>query len=188
MGSLTLAMFMTLDGFTETPEGDMIGPDWSDDLRTHWAGVNAREGQMLLYGRTSFEFNSTFWPTMAEKAPTADFHDFAEVMNGLPKAVVSNTLSEVGWNAKVLSGPLDKTLRELKGEFPGEIVCVGGMTLAKGLLASNELDELRLLLLPQIAVRGRSIFGDDGLERHFTLVSNRSLDTGAVVLSYQTRR
>jgi dihydrofolate reductase len=188
MGSLTLAMFMTLDGFTETPEGEMIGPEWSDDLRTHWAAVNAREGQMLLYGRTSFEFNSVFWPTMVEKAPEPDFRAFAEVMNRLPKAVISNTLSEAGWNATVLSGPLDESLRKLKDEFAGEIVAVGGMTLAKGLLASDELDELRLLLLPQTAVRGLSIFGDDGLERRFTLVSNHSLDTGAVVLSYQTKR
>jgi hypothetical protein len=70
----------------------MIGPKWSDDLRAHWARVNARAGQMLLYGRTSFESNSTFWPMMAEKATAADFRAFAEVMNRLPKAVVSNTL------------------------------------------------------------------------------------------------
>jgi dihydrofolate reductase len=84
-------------------------------------------------------------------------------------------------------GNAHEAIRKLKGEFSGEIVAVGGMKLALGLLASGELDELRLLLLPQIAVRGRSIFGDDGLERRFTLVSNRSLDTGAVVLSYQTK-
>jgi dihydrofolate reductase len=188
MGSLTLAMFMTLDGFTETTEGEMIGPDWSDDLRAHWAEVNARDGQMLLYGRTSFEFNSTFWPMMAEKAPAADFRAFAGVMNGLPKAVVSNTLVDVGWNGRVVSGPLGDAVRKVKDEFPGEIVAVGGMQLARGLLASGELDELRLLLLPRIAVRGRSIFGVDGLDRRFTLVSNQSLDTGAVVLSYQTKR
>jgi dihydrofolate reductase len=188
MGSLTLAMFMTLDGFTETTDGEMIGPDWLEDLRTHWAEVNARDGQMLLYGRTSFEFNSTFWPTMAEKAPAADFRSFAEVMNRLPKAVVSGTLSGAGWNASVVSGPLDTAVRKLKGEFPGEIVAVGGMKLARGLLASGELDELRLLLLPRIAVRGRSIFANDGLDRRFTLVSNQSLDTGAVILSFQTKK
>jgi dihydrofolate reductase len=188
MGSLTLAIFMTLDGFTETTDGEMIGPDWSDDLLTHWAEVNAREGQMLLYGRTSFKFNSTFWPTMVEKGLTADFRAFAEVMNRLPKAVVSTTLSEVGWNGRVVSGPLDEAVAKLKGEFAGEIVAIGGMTLAKGLLASDELDGLRLLLLPQIAVSGRSIFADNGLERRFTLASNQSLDTGAVVLSYQAKR
>jgi dihydrofolate reductase len=188
MGSLTLAMFMTLDGFTETPEGEMIGPEWSDDLRTKWGEVNAAQGQMLLYGRTSFEFNATFWPNMATNAPSADFRAFADVMNALPKAVVSSTLSDVGWNGKVLPGPLDEALRKVKSEFSGEIVCVGGMTLARGLLASDELDGLRLLVLPRTAVRGRSIFGDDGLDRRFILVSNESLDTGAVVLSYQTKR
>ena len=188
MGSLTLAMFMTLDGFTQTPDGDMIGPDWSDDLRTHWAEVNARDGQMLLYGLTSFEFNSTFWPTMAETAPAPDFRAFADVMNRLPKAVVSRTLSDVGWNASVLSGPLDESLRKLKAEFPGEIVAVGGTTLARGLLASAELDEFRLLLLPRTVARGRSIFDGNGLDRRFALVSNQSLNTGAVILSYQTKR
>jgi dihydrofolate reductase len=187
MGSLTLAMFVTLDGFTETPEGDMIGPDWSDDLRHHWAGVNARDGHMLLYGRASFEFNAAFWPAMAEKAPDADFRAFAEVMNRLPKAVVSSTLSDAGWNANVLRGPLDTSLATLKSSFSGEIVAVGGMKLARGLLSSPELDELRLLLLPRIAARGRSIFDENGLDRRFTLMSNQSLDTGAVVLSYQTQ-
>ncbi|MGH3733155.1 MAG: hypothetical protein ACRDVC_07250 [Acidimicrobiales bacterium] len=70
-------MFMTLDGFTETKEGELIGPEWSNDLRTQWAQVNVREGQMLLYGRTSFELISTFWPRMADEAPTADFREFA---------------------------------------------------------------------------------------------------------------
>jgi dihydrofolate reductase len=188
MGSLTLAMFMTLDGFTETTNGEMIGPDWSEDLRTHWGEVNAREGQMLLYGRTSFQYNSTFWPMMAENAPAEDFRAFAHVMNQLPKAVVSSTLADVDWNATVVRGPLDEAARKLKSEFPGEIVAVGGMTLARGLLASGELDKLRLLLLPRTVGRGRSIFAENGLDRRFTLVSNQSLDTGAVILSYQTKR
>jgi dihydrofolate reductase len=88
----------------------------------------------------------------------------------------------------MVSGPLGEAARKVKDEFAGEIVAVGGMQLARGLLASCELDELRLLLLPRIAVRGRSIFGDDALDQRFTLVSNQSLDTGAVVLSYQTKR
>jgi hypothetical protein len=33
-GSLTLATFVTQGRFTETLDGEMIGPDWSDELRT----------------------------------------------------------------------------------------------------------------------------------------------------------
>jgi dihydrofolate reductase len=108
------------------------------------------------------------------------------MMNRLPKTVVSDTLSEVGWNARGERAARSGAAKTEK-RFPGDIVAVGGMALARGLLASGEIDELRLLLLPQIAVRGRSIFGDDGLDRRFTLVSNQTLDAGAVVLSYQTK-
>jgi hypothetical protein len=65
-------MFLSLDGFTETTDGEMIGPEWSDDLRTHWAEVSAREGQMLLYGRTSFEYNATFhWSRISLSTPAS---------------------------------------------------------------------------------------------------------------------
>ena len=44
MGTLTAAMFMTVDGFTEKPDGTLISPAWSDDLQVHWSGATAHEG------------------------------------------------------------------------------------------------------------------------------------------------
>jgi len=41
---------------TETPDGRLISPDWSDEMQQHWSGANAHDGQLLLYGRTAFEF------------------------------------------------------------------------------------------------------------------------------------
>jgi hypothetical protein len=99
---------------------------------------------------------------MAKEAPAGDFRSFADVLNRLSKTVVSGRLSVVGRNARVLSAPLDEAMRILKGEYPGEIVAVGEMKLARGLLASGELDEVRLLRLPRIAVRGRSILATTG--------------------------
>ena len=37
MAKLVLAMFMSLDGHIEGPNGEFVGPDWSDDMQTHWS-------------------------------------------------------------------------------------------------------------------------------------------------------
>jgi dihydrofolate reductase len=187
VGSLVLGMFMTLDGFTETSDGEMIGPSWSDDLQTYWAEANAHDGIVLLYGRRAFEYNASFWPAMADNVNQPEgFREFAGVMNRLPKVVVSSTLSSVGWNATVMSGPLDDVARTVKSQYEGDVVAVGGMKLATGLLASEELDELRLLYLPQIAGQGRSIFAQEIAPRRLALTSNRTMDTGAFIATYRT--
>jgi dihydrofolate reductase len=188
MGSLVLTMFMTLDGYTETPEGALISPDWSGDLQAHWAGENAREGTLLLYGRNSFQYNAQMWPAAAEHPSSpAEFRSFVELMNSLPKAVVSSTLTEVGWNGRVLSGALTESVRQLKSDFAGDIIATGGMQLATTLLASDQVDRLRILLMPRIAGTGRSIFNASATPQDFELVDNQTMDTGAVILTYRRR-
>lgn len=188
MGTLTLTTFMTLDGFTETADGTLISPEWSADLQAHWAGENARDGAMLLYGRVSWEFNSRLWPAAADDPSSPEpFRAFARVMNALPKAVISDTLTDVGWNGRVLSGPLVDSLRTLKREFSGDIVATGGMRLASGVLASGEVDRLRILLMPRIIGAGRSIFGVEQPARDFDLVESQPMDTGAIILTYRPR-
>ncbi|MFF1572296.1 dihydrofolate reductase family protein [Leifsonia sp. NPDC058292] len=130
MGTLTVAMFMTLDGFTETPQGDLISPDWSDEMQQYWSGANAHEGQPLLYGRTAFEFNSAYWPTADVDSNPDDYRAFARTMNALPKVVLSNGLGEVGWNATVERGPLAEAVGRIKHSHDGEIVAVGGISIA----------------------------------------------------------
>jgi dihydrofolate reductase len=189
VGILTLAMFMTLDGQTETTGGGTITPAWSDDLQTHWAEANARDGHLLLYGSEAFRFNAPFWmAAVDDESQPRSFRAFAHVMNRLPKVVMSNSLTEAGWNATVASGPLDPALHRLKGDFDGEIVAVGGMRFASSLLASPELDQLRLLVLPCIAGPGRSFFDRSDAGRDLSLVSSQVLSTGAMVLTYRYTR
>src|SRR4051812_47641372 len=102
MGTLTAAMFMTLDGFTETEDGELISPAWSDDMQQYWSGANAHEGQTLLYGRVAYEFNAAYWPMAAEdESNPSDYRAFARTMNTLPKVVVSDTLPEAEWNTTI---------------------------------------------------------------------------------------
>ena len=61
MSKVILAMFMSLDGFIEGPDGEFVPPDWSGDLQRYWADDNTDAAGTLLYGRVNFQFNAGFW-------------------------------------------------------------------------------------------------------------------------------
>src|SRR5579871_738168 len=82
MAKLVLSMFLSLDGYVEGPNGQFIPPAWSDDFGRHWAQANLERASRLLYGRTNFEFNKTFWTDPEGPAAGAPH---AAVMNSLPK-------------------------------------------------------------------------------------------------------
>jgi hypothetical protein len=58
MPKIILAMFATLEGFVEAPDGKMIGPAWSGDLERCWREANTAGDITLLYGRRAFEQNA----------------------------------------------------------------------------------------------------------------------------------
>ncbi|MGO4533709.1 dihydrofolate reductase family protein [Leifsonia sp. 2MCAF36] len=184
MGTLTVAMFMTLDGYTETSDGDLISPDWSDDMQQYWSGANAHDGQLLLYGRTAFKFNASYWPTADTEQNGDEYRAFARTMNRLPKVVVSNTLKAPGWNATVESGPLDEAVTRIKQQHEGEIVAVGGISLISALIGTRLVDHYRLLIMPRFAGGGRSIFHNGGPGESLRLIDTRQMDTGALLLNY----
>ena len=111
-------------------------------------------------------------------------------MNALPKVVVSDTLSDVGWNATIETGPLAQVVDRVKRRFDGEIVAVGGVGLVRSLVTEGLADRFRFLLMPEMAGAGRSIFdpsmGGDGSARpaQLELVSNQTMDTGAIIVEY----
>ena len=185
MSRLILSMFLTLDGFVERPDGVLIRPDWSDDLEQHWSRPNIAPGSLLLYGRRAFEQNAPLWPAMAQdEKNSAEFRALARTMNELPKVVVSRTLKNTGWNATVSDQPLEETVRRLKEEFRGDIVAVGGVTLAASLLAADLVDEYRLLLMPQLSGTGHSLFKQAHAPLALRLQDVHRMDTGAVRLTY----
>ena len=133
MSRMILSMFMSIDGYVEYPDGSLIRPEWSDDLEQHWSRPNVMPGSLLLYGRRAFEQNAPLWPAMAADPKNSEaFRALARTMNELPKVVVSRTLESAAWNATISREPLAETVRELTARFSGDIIAVGGVTLAAG--------------------------------------------------------
>ena len=182
MANLVLAMFISLDGYIEGPNGEFAPPPWSDEVAAHWSNHSLPLAAHLIYGRTNFEFNKGFWTS-----PDAAGMSEAEIMNRRPKTVVSTTLSgDPGWNGALVNDDLAGAVARLKAEVTGgDIYCFGGAGLANSLMAEDLVDEYRLMVTPSLLGGGKRLFGDDRPKVGLTLVESRALDVGSVILHYR---
>lgn len=190
MAKLILAMFTSLDGYIEGPNG-FVPPAWSGDLETHWSGYALERAGHLVYGRVNFLFNKGFW-SLAETDPSSPAAGIphAAVMNRLPKTVVSSTLSgDPGWNATLAGPDLAAAIGALKSSLEGkDIYCFGGAGVANSLVGHDLVDEYRLMVTPTIFGDGKRLF-EPGLPKlGLDLIETHPLDTGAVILHYRRKR
>jgi dihydrofolate reductase len=186
MPKVILAMFMSLDGFIEGPQGEFVPPDWSDELQRYWADDNVDAAGMLLYGRVNFQFNAGFWQAAeTDDANAPQFRAFARRMNGLPKLVFSRTLENPGWNGRVVKADIAGEIARQK-QAPGkDLVMFGGAGIARSFMALGLIDEYRLMVAPVLLGAGKPLFAGGYERRKLTLAGARQLDTGAMLLSYR---
>jgi class 3 adenylate cyclase len=183
---LVVREFMTLDGVMEAP-----GFEEHRDGRNGWAMQVADEElqddnqqqafstDAFLFGRTTYNIWAAFWPTGPEAG------GMKELIDRLPKYVVSKTLEDPGWNNTiVLRGDLEDEIRRLKAVPGGDLVLYGSADLVDGLLALDLIDELRILVFPVILGSGKHLFRDGIDTRHLRLLKSRTFPSGAVLLTY----
>jgi dihydrofolate reductase len=185
MAKLVLSMFMSLDGYVEGPDG-FLPPPWSDEVEREWSGYSLARAGHLLYGRANFLFNKQFWSAAATDptSPAAGI-SYADTMNRLPKTVVSRTLAgDPGWNARLAGPDLAGAVLRLKREAPQDVYCFGGARLANSLLALDLVDEMRLMVTPQMLGSGKRLFEPGRPALDFALIDAKRLDTGSVILHH----
>jgi dihydrofolate reductase len=185
MSSLVLAMFVSLDGYIEGPNGEFFPPPWSAEVSSAWANHNLKNAAHLLYGRVNFNFNKEYWTS-----PAAVGQAETEAMNQLPKTVVSTTLSgDPGWNGMLAGSDLTETVQELKAKVSaGDIYCFGGAGIAKSLMTHDLIDEFYLMLIPHLLGGGKRLFEPGIPKMDLTLMRVTALDVGSVILQYAKNR
>jgi dihydrofolate reductase len=190
MAKLVLAMFTSLDGYTDRPGGQFVPPAWSGDLAKHWADYGLERAGHLIYGRTNFLFNKSFWsPAETDPASPAAGIPHAATMNRLRKTVVSRTLTgDPGWNGTIVRDDLAGVVARLKEEISGDLYCFGGAGIAGSLVALDLPDEYRIMITPELFGEGNRLFGKAGPRVPLQLIEARPLDTGAVILHYRRNR
>src|SRR4051812_26734907 len=104
MGRIVVTEFVSLDGVLEDPGGseDFKYGGWSFEFDRGADGDaykldETRATAALLLGRTTYEAFADAWPSREG--------EFADLLNALPKYVVSSTLTQPSWNnTTVLDG------------------------------------------------------------------------------------
>lgn len=179
MRKVLAAINMTIDGICDHTKGIA-----DDEVHQHYEEL-IRGGDVILYGRTTFELMK-FWKTLVEN-PTGDktMDDFAAAIDNIPKIVFSRTLRDPEWESATI------TRRGLKEEVldliqqPGGTILVGSRSLIIALMNLGLIDEFQLTVHPMIAGDGLSLFENISDGKALKLLKTKTFGCGAVTLYYE---
>ena len=182
MRKLSSFMVVTLDGFYEGPNGEFDWPNVDEEFN-EFGIEQLNDTDLLLFGRVTYEGMAGYWPTPAARQ---DDPLVAELMNTLPKVVVSTTLTSADWsNSRVVGGNLAEEVTKLKQQ-PGKAIAVfGSPSLTVSLLELGLVDELRVMVNPIVLGDGRSLFRTTRDRLRLELRQTRTFSSGNVLLTYR---
>jgi dihydrofolate reductase len=169
--------FISLDGVVESPD-QWHFPYFDDEMGEAVGGGFATTDAMLM-GRVLYDEWAAYWPDHADEP-------FGDVINGMQKYVVSDSLDAAAWqNTEVIGGDVAAKLAALKAQDGGDISMSGSATTVRWLLRAGLLDELNLLVHP-IAVGGglARLFPSDEPAVPLRLLRAKTFGSGVLDLSY----
>jgi dihydrofolate reductase len=166
---------LSLDGVAENP--DAIIADWDEAMDENLARVIATQDTVLL-GHRTYDDWAAFWPT-------SEIEPFATFINGVEKFVAASSAPASSWShATAIEGDLGDFVIDLKQRSGNDIGVHGSIALAQSLLDLGLVDELRLVVAPDVQVRGRKLF-DNVPPARLTLTRQITSPTGHLLLDYQ---
>lgn len=190
MRKIIVSEFMSLDGVIQAPggaeedteggfqQGGWTWPYWHDDIGTHFFAAMS-ESDALLLGRKTWQIHGGAFEPMEAGDP------FGDVMNSMPKYVVSTTLADTSaWrNSTLINDNVVEQVRALKAQ-PGKNILIDGSSVLVQTLASHDLvDEYQLLVYPVVLGGGKTIF-PAGTRLDLTLVETHTFPSGVVLMRY----
>lgn len=191
MRKLIVAVMVSLDGVIQ-------GPGGPDEDRSNgfalggWAWPYASDGEAmdglfsqpfaLVLGRRTYDIFAGYWPKVSSDATHGAI---ADAFNAATKHVATHHPDTLAWaNSDALGKDVVGALRALKQQEGPDLVTQGSSELLHQLLASDVVDELRLLVYPVLLGRGKRLFDDGAQPTAFRLSDSRTTSTGVVVSRY----
>jgi dihydrofolate reductase len=165
----------TEDGFTH---GGWTGPFWHDDIGAHFFEEMSQTDALLL-GRKTWQIHGGAFEPMPAGDP------FGDLMNSMPKYVVSTTLTTASaWrNSTLISKNVVEEVRALKAQSSKNIAIDGSSVLVHTLAEHDLIDEYNLHVYPVVLGSGKKLF-PEGLHVHLHLIESRPIPSGVVLMRY----
>jgi len=170
---------ITLDGYFEgTQNWDLSFHEtiWGPELeRLSLEQLHAAD--YLVFGRVTYEGMAAYW--REEKGEIAD------LMNAIPKIVVSGTLKSAHWNnTTLIKANASEEIRKLKEEGGQDMYVFGSSILSETLINDKLFDEYRIGIAPVILGTGRPLFKQGTASQALNLLSTQPLENGGIVARY----
>ncbi len=178
MRKVIASEFVSLDGVMEDPNWTF---QFTSEEGWKFKFDELSASDALLLGRATYEGFAAAWPHMTEQ-----YGDYADMMNGYPKYVVSTTLEEAKWNnSTLIKENVVAEVSRLKQQPGGDILIFGSGVLVNTLMQHDLIDEYRLMLVPVVVGSGKRLFRDGSDTKALRLVETKTFGSGVVVLSYR---
>ena len=198
MRELILKMFVSLDGFVGTTDGNpgaLMPPP--DPVAKAWNAERAWDTSLHIVGSRTFQMWTGYWPTSTDP--------FSAPMNQIPKAVFSKQGPAIleaaraiqnkggalqpgaeSWaQAYVASGDLVEEVNKLKAQDGKPMFAYGGASFARSLIGHGLVDQFELAIIPIVLGQGLPLFTELTQPRRLTLVSSKAFPKGTVVQVYR---
>jgi dihydrofolate reductase len=175
-------MVVTLDGYTEGPNGEFDWPNVDDEFN-EFAISQLNDIDILLFGRVTYAGMASYWPT---PAAIEDDPAVAGRMNSVAKVVFSTTLEKADWeNTRLIKENVADALSELKQQPGKDLAVFGSSNFTVSLLERGLVDELRVMVNPILLGAGKSLFTGLADRVPLTLQKTTTFSSGNVLLSYR---
>jgi dihydrofolate reductase len=183
---VVVSEFVSLDGVMEDPSWTF---QFGSEDQEKFKFDELAAADALLLGRTTYEGFAAAWPNMMEHyggPRRAELREYADMMNGYPKYVVSTTLEEAGWNnSTIIKGNIAEEVFRLKQQPGKDVLIFGSGDLVNTLMQHGLIDAYRIMVFPVIVGSGKRLFEDGSETTALRLVDTKTFGSGVVVLTYQ---
>lgn len=181
MGKVVVSSFISLDGYADGPNRELVPPAPTPDLFRYFIEPNLADNGIFVYGRVTYEGMVGYW-TSAE-ADAAEAARLADTR----KVVFSRTLQSASWGRVTIARGRDLAadVAAMKAETDRNIVILGSATLVNAFLAADLVDGFHVLITPLTLGGGGRLFQGSYPRRSWKLTNARPFDSGAVLLNYE---
>jgi len=173
---------VTLDGFFEGPNQDISWHNVDEEFNQFAIEQTTTVGA-IVFGRVTYEGMASYWPTPAAQS---DDPEVANLMNTLPKVVVSRTLQKAEWNnTRLITNNVAEEILKMKQAPGNDLAVFGSANLLSSLMRMNLVDEHRVMVNPVLIGSGTPLFKNIAQRINLKLVKVRMFKSGNVLLYYQ---
>ena len=182
MAKVVSTLFISADGVAE------IDPDWHfpyfDENMGRAVTEDYETADVLLLARPTYDDFAGAWPE--REAAGGEDAPFAKQIGDLRKVVASRQDLTFTWrNSELIDGELVDAVTALKADPAVKgILIPGSISVVQQLLAAGLVDELRLLVHPVAARKGRKLFDEGDAPYHLTVTATEVFPTGVIRVIY----